>query len=54
LFKVFGESEFLARFVSALAGVGCVVVCYLTAKHLRDRTTGLIGCDPRQYSSLCV
>lgn len=43
LFKAFGESEFLARFVSALAGVACVAVCYLTAKHLRDRTTGLIS-----------
>lgn len=43
LFKVFGESEFLARFISALAGVGCVALAYLTAKHFSDRTTGFIS-----------
>ena len=41
LFKIFGPSEFSARVLSALAGVGCVTLSYLIAKHLYDSVAGI-------------
>ena len=43
LFKAFGPSEFSARALSAAAGVGCITLTYLIAKHLYDRNAGLIS-----------
>lgn len=43
MFKVFGVSEFAARSVSALSGLGVVVISYLTAKRLRGEVAGLVA-----------
>jgi 4-amino-4-deoxy-L-arabinose transferase-like glycosyltransferase len=43
LFKLFGPSELTARFVSAIAGVSCVILTYLIAKRLQDNTAGFIA-----------
>lgn len=43
LFRVFGVSEFSARAVSALAGVGLVAVIYSTGKLQRGVASGLIA-----------
>ena len=40
-FKVFGDNEFAARFPSALASVGAVLMTYLLGRALFDRATGL-------------
>ncbi|HEX6715589.1 MAG TPA: glycosyltransferase family 39 protein, partial [Pyrinomonadaceae bacterium] len=43
LFRVFGPSELLARFTSALAGVGCVALTYLIAKRVANNTTAIVA-----------
>ncbi len=42
-YKVFGVSEFAARFPSALFGLGLVLMLYLFLTRLRDTNTGLLG-----------
>lgn len=42
-FKVFGVSELTARSVSALSGLGVVVVSYITAKRLYGVAAGVIA-----------
>jgi 4-amino-4-deoxy-L-arabinose transferase-like glycosyltransferase len=43
LFKVFGPSEFCARFFSAASGVGSVALTALIATYLRDRRAGFLA-----------
>src|SRR5688572_17300900 len=43
LFKIFGTSEFVARSLSAVAGVGCVALSYLIARHLYGRTSAILS-----------
>ncbi|HSE20456.1 MAG TPA: glycosyltransferase family 39 protein, partial [Pyrinomonadaceae bacterium] len=43
LFKVFGPSEFCARFFSAASGVGSVAFTALIATYLRDRRAGFLA-----------
>ena len=43
LFKLLGPTEFAARTVSALAGTGIVVVCYLIARRLFGHWTGILA-----------
>ncbi|MCC6140064.1 MAG: glycosyltransferase family 39 protein [Nitrospira sp.] len=42
-YKMFGVSEFAARFPSALFGTGLVLMLYLFLARLRDANTGLLG-----------
>jgi len=42
-YKTFGVSEFAARFPSALAGLGLVLMLYLFLARLRDANTGLLA-----------
>ena len=42
-YKMFGVSEFAARFPSALFGLGLVLMLYLFLTRLRDANTGLLG-----------
>ena len=42
-YKIFGISEFSARFFSALCGIGSVVVTYLIGRNLLNRWTGFLG-----------
>ncbi|MBI2095895.1 MAG: glycosyltransferase family 39 protein [Candidatus Omnitrophica bacterium] len=42
-YKIFGISEFSARFFSALCGIGTVVVTYLIGRKLLNRWTGFLG-----------
>ena len=43
LFKIFGTSEFVARALSALAGVGCVALSYVITRHLYGRTSAILS-----------
>ena len=40
---IFGSSEFSIRLVSALLGVGTILVVFLIGQKLKDKTTGLIA-----------
>ena len=42
-YRLFGVSEFAARFPSALFGVGLILITYLFLLHQRDRTVALFG-----------
>lgn len=42
-YRLFGVSEFAARFPSALFGVGLILIHYLFLLHQRDRTVALFG-----------
>jgi 4-amino-4-deoxy-L-arabinose transferase-like glycosyltransferase len=42
-YRLFGVSEFAARFPSALFGVGLILITYLFLVHQRDRTVALFG-----------
>ncbi len=42
-YKLFGVSEFSARFFSALSGVGIVILVYLMGGHLFSRKTGFLA-----------
>jgi 4-amino-4-deoxy-L-arabinose transferase-like glycosyltransferase len=42
-YKMFGVSEFAARFPSAFFGTGLVLMLYLFLARLRDANTGLLG-----------
>jgi len=43
LFRVFGSSEFTARVVSALAGIGLLVLTYAIGRKLHGRIVGLLA-----------
>jgi len=43
LFRVFGSSELTARVVSALAGIGVLVLTYAIGRKLHSRLVGLLG-----------
>ena len=54
LFKIFGPSEFWARALSAFAGVCCVALSYLIARHLYGRTSAILSVLILITSSLFV
>ena len=54
VFKLFGASELAARFVSASAGVFCVIFTYLIAKRLEDDRAGFVAGLVLLSSSLFV
>ena len=43
LFRAFGVSEFAARFTSAVAGVGCILLTYRLGRRLFGHWAGLFG-----------
>ncbi len=43
LFKIFGISEFWARFASALSGLAVLLLCYLIAQRIYGRAAGVLA-----------
>lgn len=42
-FKLFGESEFVARLYTALCGLGCILIVAYTGTRLFDEETGMLA-----------
>jgi mannosyltransferase len=51
---VFGQSEFVLRFLPAVFGIVTIVVVYLIGKEFKDENTGLIAAALVAFSPFCL
>jgi len=51
---MFGNSEFILRFLPALMGIAVIPIIYLIGKEFKDETTGLIAAALITYSPFCL
>lgn len=51
---VFGQSEFVLRFLPAIMGIATIVVVYLIGKEFKDENTGLIASALIAFSPFCL